>query len=123
MKKKIFIVDDDVVNLKMGKNALASRYDVFPLESGQAMLDMLSNVTPDLILLDINMPEMDGYEVLKRLKNNKNAADIPVIFVTAKGDIGSVLEGISGGIDDYIVKPFDPEILLGRVNAQLSLTE
>jgi putative two-component system response regulator len=122
MKKKIFIVDDDVVNLKMGKNALSNYFDVFPLESGQAMLDMLNNVQPDLILLDINMPEMDGYEALTRLKANKNAAHIPVIFLTAKGDIGSVLEGISGGINDYIVKPFEPATLLERVNAQLTRT-
>jgi len=117
-RKKVFIVDDEVVNLKMGKNALSDQYDVFPLDSGKAMLDMLKNVQPDLILLDIMMPEMDGHEVLKQLKANKQAANIPVIFLTSKGDIGTVLEGISGGINDYIVKPFDPTQLLTRINAQ-----
>jgi putative two-component system response regulator len=121
--KKIFIVDDDIINLKMGKNALSDHFDVFALDSGQAMLDMLENILPDLILLDINMPEMDGYTALKLLKANKKATDIPVIFVTAQGDIGSVLEGISGGINDYVVKPFEPALLLERVNAQLDLAE
>ncbi|MCL2216355.1 MAG: response regulator [Defluviitaleaceae bacterium] len=119
-RKKIFIVDDDVVNLTAGKNALSGHYDVFPLDSGNDLLEMLQNVLPDLILLDIMMPEMDGHEALKRLKANKQAAHIPVIFLTSKGDIGTVLEGISGGINDYIVKPFDPAQLLKRVDAQFS---
>jgi len=117
-RKKVFIVDDEVVNLKMGKNALVAHYDVFPLDSGKALLDMLKNVQPDLILLDIMMPEMDGHETLKHLKANKQAAHIPVIFLTSKGDIGTVLEGISGGINDYIVKPFDPAQLRTRIDAQ-----
>jgi len=104
--------------LKMGKNALADHYDVFPLDSGKALLDMLKSVQPDLILLDIMMPEMDGHEALNQLKANKQSAGIPVIFLTSKGDIGTVLEGISGGINDYIVKPFDPAQLLKRIDAQ-----
>ena len=117
-RKKIFIVDDEVVNLKIGKNALSDYYDVFPLDSGKAVLDMLHNVVPDLILLDIMMPEMDGHETLKRLKADNRAADIPVIFLTSKGDIGTVLEGISGGVNDYIVKPFEPAQLRERIDAQ-----
>jgi len=117
-RKKVFIVDDEVVNLKIGKNALSNHYDVFPLDSGKALFDMLRSVQPDLILLDIMMPEMDGHEALRRLKANKQSANIPVIFLTSKGDIGTVLEGISGGINDYIVKPFDPAQLLKRINAQ-----
>jgi len=117
-RKKVFIVDDEVVNLKIGKNALSDHYDVFPLDSGKALIEMLQSVQPDLILLDIMMPEMDGHETLKRLKTNKQAANIPVIFLTSKGDIGTVLEGISGGINDYIVKPFDPALLRSRIDAQ-----
>jgi len=119
-RKKIFLVDDDIINLKTGKNALANHYDVYPLDSGKALFEMLPNVQPDLILLDIMMPEMDGHEVLKRLKADKQAAHIPVIFLTSKGDIGTVLAGISGGINDYIVKPFDPKLLLSRVDAQFN---
>jgi len=119
-RKKIFIVDDEVVNLKIGKNALSDHYDVFPLDSGKALLEMLKNVKPDLILLDIMMPEMDGHETLKRLKSDDQAAGIPVIFLTSKGDIGTVLEGISGGINDYIVKPFEPEQLLKCIAAQFN---
>jgi putative two-component system response regulator len=117
-RKKVFIVDDEVVNLKMGKNAISEYYDVYPLDSGKAMLEMLRSVQPDLILLDIMMPEMDGHEALKQLKADRQAADIPVIFLTARGDIGTVLEGISGGINDYIVKPFEPAQLLKRIDAQ-----
>jgi len=119
-RKKVFIVDDEVVNLKIGKNALSDHYDVFPLDSGKALLEMIKSVQPDLILLDIMMPEMDGHETLKRLKVNKRAADIPVIFLTSKGDIGTVLAGISGGINDYIVKPFDPALLRSRIDAQFN---
>ena len=108
------------MNLKIGKNALSAHYDVYPLDSGAAMLDMMKNVKPDLILLDIMMPEMDGYAVLKRLKSDPRAADIPVIFLTSKGDIGTVLDGISSGVNDYVVKPFDPAVLLKRLDAQFS---
>jgi DNA-binding response OmpR family regulator len=118
IRKKVFIVDDEVVNLKIAKNALSDHYDVFPLDSGKAMLNMLASVQPDLILLDIMMPEMDGLEALKHLKANKQTANIPVIFLTSKGDIGTVLEGISGGIRDYIIKPFDPTQLRERMDAQ-----
>jgi len=117
-RKKVFIVDDEIVNLKIGKNAISDHYDVFPLDSGKSLLEMLNDIQPDLILLDIMMPEMDGHETLKRLRADKRAAGIPVIFLTSKGDIGTVLEGISGGINDYIVKPFDPAQLLKRINAQ-----
>jgi DNA-binding response OmpR family regulator len=117
-RKKVFIVDDEVVNLKMAKNALSAYYDVFPLDSGKALLDMLASVQPDLILLDIMMPEMDGLETLKHIKANKHTVNTPVVFLTSKGDIGTVLEGISGGIKDYIIKPFDPTQLRERIDAQ-----
>jgi len=104
--------------LKIGKNALSAHYDVYPLDSGKALLEMLKNIQPDLILLDIMMPEMDGYKTLKRLKFNDQFAKIPVIFLTSKGDIGSVLDGISGGVDDYIIKPFEQAQLLKRIDAQ-----
>ena len=119
-RKKVFIVDDEVVNLKIGKNALSGHYDVFPLDSGKALLDMLKTIQPDLILLDIMMPDMDGHQTLKQLKSNAQSATIPVIFLTSKGDIGTVLAGISGGINDYIVKPFDPAQLLARIDAQFN---
>jgi DNA-binding response OmpR family regulator len=117
-RKKVFIVDDEVVNLKMGKNALSAHYDVFALDSGSAMLEMLKNVQPDLILLDIMMPKMDGLEALKHLRAGSHAPNVPVIFLTSKGDIGTVLKGISGGVNDYIVKPFEPAQLRGRIDAQ-----
>ncbi|MCL2248875.1 MAG: response regulator [Oscillospiraceae bacterium] len=118
-RKKIFIVDDDMVCLVAGKNALSSHYDVFPLDSGRVMLEVLQNVQPDLILLDIMMPDMDGHETLKKIKVNEKTANIPVIFLTSKGDTGTVLTGIMEGVNDFIVKPFDPADLFKRVYAQI----
>ncbi|MCL2357435.1 MAG: response regulator [Defluviitaleaceae bacterium] len=119
-RKKIFIVDDDVANLRAGTAALSGKYDVYTLNSGQELLQLLKTVLPDLILLDIMMPGTDGHEVLKLLKADTQTEEIPVFFLTAKGDIGTVLEGISGGVNDYIVKPFDREQLLERIDARFS---
>jgi len=119
-RKKIFIVDDDMVNLRIGKFTLSNAYDVYTLHSGAALLTLLQDVQPDLILLDIMMPEMDGIETLSRLKTNALYAHLPVILLTAKSDAKTVLEGITGGAKDYIIKPFAPKKLLERVKAQFS---
>jgi len=120
IRKQIFVVDDDIVNLKAAKNALSGHYDVYALDSGEALLDMLQNIRPALILLDIMMPEMDGHETLKRVKANNRTADIPVVFLTSKSDAVAVTNGISGGASDYIVKPFEPEQLLMRLEAHFN---
>jgi len=118
-RKTIFLVDDDMTNLTTGKKALAETYNVFTLNSGQAMLNMLEGLTPDLILLDINMPNMDGYEAIKILKANDSTAFIPVIFLTALGDEAKELEGLSLGAIDYIIKPFSAPLLLKRLEVHL----
>lgn len=117
----IMLVDDSVSNLKIGRNALSEKYNVFTLPSGKKLFEMLEKVKPDLILLDVDMPEMNGYDIIKILKSNEKTFDIPVVFLTAKNDTNSELEGLSLGAIDYITKPFSPPILLKRVETHLLL--
>ncbi|MDR0453772.1 MAG: response regulator [Deferribacteraceae bacterium] len=118
-RKNIFLVDDDVTNLTVGKNTLTKTYNVFTLNSGVRLIKMLEKNKPDLILLDVEMPEMDGYEVIRVLKGNIETQNIPVIFLTGKSDTESELEGLSLGAVDYITKPFSPPLLLKRIDLHL----
>ena len=118
-KKMVILVDDDPTNLTIGSKTLEKEYDVVTLNSGARLLKMLEKTIPDLILLDVDMPEMDGYEVIKQIKNDKKLAHIPVIFLTAKNDSNSELEGLSLGAVDYITKPFSPPLLLKRIYMHL----
>ena len=118
-RKTIFMVDDDMTNLVMGNNALNESYNVFTLNSGARLLKMLENHIPDLILLDVEMPEMNGYDIIQFLKSKERTADIPVIFLTAHNDAASELKGLSLGAIDYIIKPFTPPLLLKRIEVHL----
>ena len=118
-RKTIFLVDDDNVNLSVGKKALSDVYNVFTLNSGALLLTMLENLIPDLILLDVNMPEMDGYEAIKKLKANEKTSDIPVIFLTALRNEEMELKGLSLGAIDYITKPFSAPLLNKRIEVHL----
>jgi len=118
-RKIVFLVDDDITNLTVGKAALAEYYKVLTLDSGERLLEVLEKNIPDLILLDIEMPEMNGYETIKAIKNRKETKHIPVIFLTAKNDGDSELEGLSLGAIDYIAKPFSPPLLLKRIEVHL----
>ena len=117
--KTIFLVDDDPTNLSVGSDALDEHYDVLTLNSGARLLKILERTIPDLILLDVEMPEMNGYDVIKILKSNDATSNIPVIFLTAKSDGESELEGLSLGAIDYIIKPFSPPLLLKRIEVHL----
>jgi len=117
-RKTIFLVDDDMTNLAIGKKALSDSYNVFTLSSGPLMLKMLENLQPDLILLDVDMPKMDGHEAIRLLKEGKYA-DIPVIFLTALGNEEMELKGLSLGAIDYIAKPFSAPLLLKRIEVHL----
>jgi len=117
-RKTIFLVDDDMTNLTIGKKALADSYNVFTLSSGALMLKMLENLQPDLILLDVDMPKMDGHEAIRLLKEGKHAA-IPVIFLTALNNEEMELKGLSLGAIDYIAKPFSAPLLLKRLEVHL----
>jgi putative two-component system response regulator len=118
----IMLVDDNINTLDLGKEILKDKYTVFPIPSGDKFFEILKKVTPDLILLDIEMPEMDGYEVLKQFKALPHTADVPVVFVTAKTDPGSELTGLSLGAIDYISKPFSPPLLLKRIETHLLMS-
>jgi putative two-component system response regulator len=118
-RKTIFVVDDNGTNLTAGKDILKNQYKVYPISSAKIMFDLLEDVMPDMILLDIEMPEMDGYEAIKKLKMDPRSWDIPVIFLTSKTDMGSELEGLSLGAIDYVAKPFSAPLLLKRIENHL----
>jgi putative two-component system response regulator len=118
-RKIVLVVDDNVTNLTAAKEMLRDRYKVYPSPSAEIMFNLIENVTPDLILLDIEMPEMNGYEAMKKLCANPEWAEIPVIFVTAKTDEGSELEGLTLGAIDYVTKPFSAPLLIKRIENHL----
>jgi putative two-component system response regulator len=118
-RKTIFLVDDDITNLAVGKVALAERYNVFTFNSCSKFLKMLEKNIPDLILLDIEMPEMNGYDAIEIIKSRNETEHIPVIFLTARSDAEGELEGLSHGAVDYIIKPFSAPILIKRIDVHL----
>ncbi len=117
----IMFVDDNPTNLTLGKNMLQDFYEVYALPSAERFFTFLEMVTPDLILLDVRMPDMDGYEVIKILKADARYADIPVIFVTTKALEMDELKGLELGAADYVTKPFSAAILLKRIENHLLL--
>jgi putative two-component system response regulator len=118
-RKKIVLVDDNPVNLKLARNTLMGAYDVFTVPSAAKLFQLLEKTLPDLILLDVMMPEMNGYDAIKILKANSRTADIPVLFLTSKSDTSSELEGFNLGAMDYVSKPFSPQLLLKRVDVHM----
>jgi putative two-component system response regulator len=114
-KKVIMLVDDNMTNLKVGREILKDKYTTYPLPSADTMFYLLKSVRPDMILLDIEMPEMNGFEALRKLKTDPAYADIPVIFLTAKSGENDEREGLGLGAIDYIYKPFSPSLLLLRI--------
>jgi len=122
-RKKVVLVDDDITNLSIGKNVLVDLYELYTVPSGKALFKLLEHVRPDIILLDVAMPELNGYEVIKVLKADAGTADIPVIFLTSRNSSTDELEGLSLGAVDYITKPFSPALLLKRVEMHLLIRE
>lgn len=123
MSNWILIVDDDTANLRMASRILsAEKMRVSSLKSGEDALKFLQENRPDLILLDIHMPGMDGFETIAAIKEQKATADIPVIFLTADDDSGAETKGLQMGAMDFIKKPFVPEVLLLRVRHIIELT-
>ena len=123
-KKCIFFVDDNVMNLNAGKAVLQHIYTVFTIPSGEKLLLLLEKTKqPDLILLDIEMPGMSGYDTIKILKANPKTANIPVIFLTGKNEVDNELLGLSLGAVDYITKPFSKPLLLKRIELHLLLQD
>jgi class 3 adenylate cyclase/AmiR/NasT family two-component response regulator len=118
-KKLVLLVDDNPANLRIGKNVLSEKYTVATAPSADKMFSLLENNSPSIILLDIDMPEMNGYEAIKILKSKPETVDIPVIFLTARTETGDELEGLTLGAIDYITKPFQPPLLLKRLEVHL----
>ena len=118
-RHKIIFVDDNVANLNIGKNMLKAFYEVYPAPSAHKLFEILENVVPELVLLDIEMPEMNGYEAIKKMKADIRFREIPVIFLTAKSDESSELEGFELGAADYVSKPFSGPLLLKRIANQI----
>jgi len=118
----VLIVDDVVENIQVAMNVLKEEnYNLSFALNGQEALDLIENTAFDLILLDIMMPIMDGFEVCKRLKESEATQEIPIIFLTAKTNIESIAEGFQLGGVDYIAKPFNPEELIARTQTHLEL--
>ena len=123
-KPRILIVDDMAENLHLMTNILSDRYAVIAVTHGEKALELSARKPqPDMILLDIKMSDMDGYEVLNRLKSNPDTIDIPVIFISALTEATDEAKGLKLGAADYISKPINPELLHLRISTQLELLQ
>lgn len=120
-KATILIVDDSQVNLTILSEILKSEYHIKIAKSGQRALEIAENGNIDLLLLDIVMPELDGYEVCRILKNSDKTKDIPIIFVTANNEASDEEKGFLMGAVDYIIKPFKTTTILSRVKTHINL--
>ena len=123
LKKKIIYVDDVNYSLMTVKNRLGDLYDIFPADSVVKMYEFLGYFRPDLILMDVNMPDIDGYEAIKSLKADERYSEIPVIFLTGNSDRESVVKGLSLGAVDYVVKPFTSAKLVESIEFHLNAKE
>ena len=122
-RQKIMLVDDNQATLAIGKNMLQDHYEVYAVPSAERLFAFLKAVTPELILMDVSMPDMSGFEVIKMLKNNALYADIPVIFVTSRDQESEELEGLALGAVDYVTKPFSSAILMKRIETHLLIRQ
>jgi len=119
-KKHILLVEDDEnIQQLVTYNLIKSGFHVSCADNGKQGLVMVQREQPDLILLDIMLPEMDGNELCRLLRSDKETKDIPIIMLTAKGEEEDIVKGLEVGADDYITKPFSPKILIARTNAIL----
>ena len=123
MDKIIFVVDDSITNLATATDALEEHYTVVTIPSGQRAVSLLKKIRPDLILLDVVMPEMDGFDVLKHLKSSEEYKDIPIIFLTATPDNQMEIKALEMGVVDFITKPFSPPVLLNRIRLHINISE
>ncbi|MEO5334626.1 MAG: response regulator, partial [Magnetococcus sp. YQC-5] len=118
--KIILIVDDQHLNIKILANTLPDYKKEFATSGAMALTLAQSDPPPDLILLDIIMPDMDGYEVCQKLKANPKTADIPIIFVTGQTNADDETKGLQLGAVDYLIKPINPAVVRARVQTHLA---
>lgn len=95
-------------------------YEVFTATNGEEAIELAPKVNPDLVLMDVRMPRMTGYEACKIMKNNASLRDIPVVFLTARGQESEIQQGLEAGAEEYLLKPFAPDQLTARVKAVLA---
>jgi CheY-like chemotaxis protein len=120
-KKRILICDDDPAILRVLQvNLEIEGYDVLPAQNGEQAVEVATEERPDLVILDIMMPRLDGYQACERLKANEDTKDIPVVFLSAKAQQSDIQRGKDYGVAEYLTKPFDPMDLLGVVERLLA---
>lgn len=121
---RILIVDDNPTNLRVLFEYLSGDqgYKIFIAKNGREALERTANAKPDIILLDILMPEIDGYETCRRLKEEEETRDIPIIFLTAFADAENKIKAFNSGAVDFIVKPFNQEEVLARIKTHLTIS-
>ncbi|MBT4540720.1 response regulator [Candidatus Woesearchaeota archaeon] len=115
-KKKVMIVDDEFTIRELVALTLEPDFEIIKAESGEEALEKIKHNNPDLIILDIMMPNMNGYQVCKILRADKNTSNTPIIMLTAKHQVEDVKRAIETGADEYITKPFEPDLLRKRIN-------
>ncbi|MDR0273377.1 MAG: response regulator [Clostridiales bacterium] len=121
MRKTIFVVDDNDTNLSKAEEGLEDFYDVMTIPSGARLFTILKKIKPHLILLDIEMPEMDGFQVLEILKSTKEYKEIPIIFLTGIREPEIEARGFESGVVDFVTKPFSAPVLLNRVKLHIDV--
>src|SRR5205809_5273241 len=122
MSARVLVVDDVEANVKLLEAKLSSEYfDVLSAYNGRSALEIADSELPDIILLDIMMPRMDGFEVCRRLKANPRTADVPVVMVTALSDVADRLRGLESGADEFLTKPVNDTALFARVRSLVRL--
>ena len=120
MKPKLLVADDDPNVLRIVKATFRKEpYDLIEAVDGKDALEKAYKEAPDLIITDVMMPEMSGYDLCRLLRSNLKTGSIPILMLTAKADLDSEEEGLDAGADDYLTKPFEPQRLLIRVKALL----
>ena len=124
VRQSVLVVEDEEdIRELVSYNLLKEGYQVAGVASGEDALTAVADKTPDLVLLDIMLPGLDGLSVCRRLKGDPRFASIPIIMLTAKGEEPDVVSGLNMGADDYVTKPFSPKVLLARVQAVLRRAE
>src|SRR2546428_1645329 len=124
MNERILVVDDTPANIQTVAAILKGKgYQLSVATNGKQALDALTKIRPDLILLDVMMPELDGFETCQRIKSSEAWRDIPIIFLTAKTDTADIVKGFEMGAVDYVGKPFNAHELLARVSTHLTVDQ
>src|SRR3954452_7240161 len=121
-KQKILVIEDNPDTRRFLEAMMAKEYDVISAENGVIGIELARNKAPDLILLDIMLPVLSGYDVCSLLKNDEKTSQIPIIFLSAKNTTANITQGLTTGADDYVAKPFDYKELLARIQVRLRKT-